>query len=263
MTYGKALLATTALVLCVSVAYAGRETGRPSDRIVPRFMKQGAPGVDVHGVPVTVLTGRKFTNPAHADDPLYEPGVTFSNLSKDKNAEYISWYGFTAIDSEYSYYQSSHYHYKVSEVGFNAAPFTGAGRRVKKIGAPIYGSESVLEFDLGIYSATVSGLPGNEIAGGSAIANDGGLAWVTVNIFLDAGQKYFFAVRCGENKSSCEGGWNLENTNFTGGAVDYWHYKIRETDGCTGSGCSSPTYSYSSPWHESTEIPATGAFVIK
>jgi hypothetical protein len=260
MTFKRTILATTALVLCVAAAYAARETGRPSDRIVPRSLNHGASGIVVHGVPLTVLTGTKFRAPARVDDPLYQPRVTFSNLSKDKNAEYISWYGFTAIDSEYSYFENSDYHYKVSETGFNAASFTGAGRKVKKIGAP---AGCDCEVNLGIYSATASGLPGNEIAGGSAVAEDGGLTWVRVDIDLTKGREYFFAVRCGENTNGCGAVWDLENTNFSGSAVDYWHVHLYETYNFSFGTGNTETYSYSSPWHESTALPATGAFVIK
>jgi hypothetical protein len=221
-------------------------------------MRQGAPGIVVHGFPVTALTGKRTVPPTQDDAAPHEHGVTFSNLSKDKNAEFISWYAFTIIDSSYSFYVSASSHEKFSETGFNAAPFLGKGRKAKKIGAPIFSYASDYEFNLGIYSA-IDGLPGNELAGGSALANDMGLTWVKVNIFLDAGQEYFFAVRCAS--APCVGGWDVENINFTGSAVDYWHVKLYETYNFHYG--HTYTYSDSSPWHSSTSIPATGAFVIK
>jgi hypothetical protein len=254
------LAATTALVLCVATAHAGRATDPPSDRILPRFTKTGAPGVAAHDLPATVLTGRRIGDAARGSTPLYGPEVTFSNLSKDKNAEYISWYAYTMFNSEYSYYQSSHFHYKEVRFAFNAAPFTGAGKKVDKIGAPIYATDPGSVFDLEIYSATASGFPRGEIAGGSAGANDGGLTWVNVNIFLNAGQEYFFAVRCWVNRIPCAGGWDLEDANFTGSAHDYEYAHQYET---YNFGTGTYTYSGSTSWISLNAIPASGAFVIK
>jgi hypothetical protein len=262
--FRKPLLATTALVVCLATAHADREIGRPSDRIVPRFMKQSVPGMLVHGFPVTVMPGRRGAAPVRNNVPLNERGVTFSNLSKDKNAEFVSWYGFTAVYSTTGEYVSHSYHYKFSEIGFNAAPFMGAGKKVTKIGAPFFTYSSDYEVNLGIYSATASGLPGNEIAGGSTTGSDTvlcctGFRWVNVDIFLKAGKEYLFAVRCGS--APCDAGWNVEDTNLSGSAVDYWIVKEYETYNFDYG--KTYTYSYTSPWHSTSGFPANGAFVIK
>jgi hypothetical protein len=56
-----------------------------------------------------------------------------------------------------------------------------------------------------------------------------------------------------------DGGWNLEDTDMSGAAVDYYHFGATPTwTSLCGSG--SPC---SSPWHASKYYPETGAAILK
>ena len=260
MTIAKTLLMTTALVLCVSTAFAAQKIDRPKDKFLSRFMKLGVPEHIVQGFPVTVMIPRRGTLPVPGNSFAKYRNAIFDNIRwRDKNAEWISWYGFNAINLSECEYVSSNYHYCDSEDGFNAFPFYGTGKKAKKIGVAIFGGS---EYNIGIYSATVSGLPGSEIAGASATANNFGtwpVTWVDVDVELKAGQEYFLAFSCPPGSTFCEGGWYMEDSNFLT-AVDYWHVKEKYS-----TVYYSTVYktTISSPWHESNLYPVEGAAVIK
>jgi hypothetical protein len=224
-------------------------------------MNLGVPMHVVHGFPVTVMTGEPKTLPVlPGETPKKYRHAIFDNINwRDKNAEWLTYYSFTIVNSEYSYYESENYHYKISETGFNALPFYGKGSKARKIGAALLTYEPSAVFNLGVYSATASGLPGNEISGASAQAMNGAdfeLTWADVDVKLNKGREYFIAVSC--QNEPCYGGWYFEDTNFKT-AQDYWHVKEYETYNY-GSGTS--TYSYSSPWHLSTAYHEQGAAII-
>jgi hypothetical protein len=242
------------------MAPAGQKGSPPDDRFVPRFTKPGAPRPALNAVPAEVMAPRR--HPAPVRLPLDLPGATFSNLGKDENARFISWYGYSFLNHSSCYYQSVYYHYCLTEQANNAAPFFGAGKKVKKIGAVIFSdTASAIEANLAIYSATASGLPGNELAGGSTTTEcKSAVCWVDVDIVLKRGQKYFFEVRCGTNAGGCAGGWNMENTDFSGAEEDWFHYAQTFTYVSPSTVFSSRQ---SSPWHQTVEYPAEGAFVIK
>jgi hypothetical protein len=115
---------------------------------------------------------------------------------------------------------------------------------------------------VGLYSATASGLPGNELTGASTTASDTtycctGLRTVKVApIKLKAGQKYFVEVTGGKSSTDSNGVWEMESLDWSGDMVDYYHFKEHVTYN-SGSG----TYSsnFSSPWHQSTYIPSNPA----
>jgi len=260
VTLAKTLLATTALVLFVSTASAGQNSGPHANGSAARFMR---PAVGRHfgkGIPPAVTTRKPYRAPL--DIPLYLPGVTFSNLSSDKNARFISWYGYTFLNHSSCYYQSVYSHWCLTEQANNAAPFYGAGKKVTKLGAALFsGTASAAEANLGIYSATASGLPGNELAGASTATDcPSAVCWVDVDIFLKRGKKYFFEVRCGTGTGGCDGGWNMEDIDFSGAEADWFHYEQTFT---FVSSSTRYTSRQSSPWHETSEYPAEGAFVIK
>jgi hypothetical protein len=221
----------------------------------------------VNGFPVVVMDVKGPPSPDRSNPPR-DPNAIFDNIDwKDKNQEWLSYYGLTALSSSFSYYASRHYHYKFSEVGFNALSFYGTGKRARKIGVPLFTETgSATKFNVGIYSATASGLPGKELAGGSTTASSDTacctqLRWVDVHVKLKAGRQYFLAVSCGENTTKpldCYGGWMMEDTG-----QDYWH--VREFETYTfGSTNSTQTFTYSSPWHVTTGIGAgQGAAIIK
>jgi len=254
----KTLLATTALVLGASVAFAAHESGKMSSKVLSRIGndRPGAAMLNTKGTHQGVVHNRSH----------FTPGAIFSNFSKDANAEFVSWYGFTALASQYSYYENSTYHYKVEETGNNATAFTGTGKAPKSATAPGFGYSSAYKFDVAILSDH-SGLPGSAVATTSAFSwPDTSLCCTsatTANFShapkLGKGTTYFVSVQCAS--SPCDGGWNMENIDFSGASIDYWHIKVYETYRYTGY-TTTETYSYSSPWHESTSIPSTGAVVI-
>jgi len=120
------------------------------------------------------------------------------------------------------------------------------------------------EYEVDIYSS-VGGLPGNVIATSTKFtASDTSLCctasrMVTIKANLVAGTHYFIGVTgvcCNAN-----GGWTMEDVEMSGAAVDYWHFKEILTYG-TPNGRHGST-SYSSPWHASTNLPETGAVILK
>jgi hypothetical protein len=263
MSFRKSLLAATALVLCVSAASAEQKTDRPSDRIAPRWMNLGVPLHVVNGFPLAVMRDRTASTPRA---PIYKNGppkyrnAIFDNIDwKSKNEKWLRDYGFVALAEQSCYSESSHYHYCVTDNANNALPFYGTGKKAKGIGVPLFSETgSSTEYNIGIYSATASGLPGSsELAAGSATANTTGnwpLTWVDVNVKLNKGQEFFLEVSCAAGQTDCYGGW--EPSVYTG--ADYYHYTERETYNY-GTGTHSTLYS--SPWHESTD--SEGAGVIR
>jgi hypothetical protein len=181
------------------------------------------------------MAGHAGAAPVRNNVSHWAPGATFNNFSMDKNAEFLSWYGFSAINW-HSSETFSGYHQSVSEVASNAIAIVGTGRKVRKILVPLFSlSGSRTEFNIGIYSATPSGLPGSlELAGGSTTASDTehcctAVRSIDVDIKLKAGQKYFLEVTCPTSETECSGGWNTEDTDFSGDAQDYFHHKWRTT----------------------------------
>ena len=138
---------------------------------------------------------------------------------------------------------------------------------MKKIVVPLVSFSSLAEFNVGIFSATASGLPGNhELAGGTTTASYTNLCCtsarsIDVNITLTAGQKYFVEVSCAPTRqSNCYGLWLMEDTDFSGDSQDYFHWE--EIESWT-SGGTRFTYTISSPWHLSTEHPVEAAAIVK
>jgi hypothetical protein len=254
----KTLLATTALVLGGSLAFAAHQNGTPSSRTLSRI------GVD-HANATMLNTKGTHQGVVH-NTSHYVPGAIFSNFSKDANAEFVSWYGFTAVNSSYNFYASHSSHEKFTEVGFNAEPFTGTGKAPASATVPGFAYASTYQFEVQIL-ASAGGLPGASVAHTQAFSwgdtSDCCTGAVTAKFKnapkLTKGTTYFAAVACAS--APCDGGWNMENTDFSGAAgPDYWHIKLYETYNFHYG--HTYTYSDSSPWHASTSIPATGAIVI-
>src|SRR5438067_443552 len=102
----KTLLVTTALVLGTSLAFAGQKGYTPKNpKLAKLFINAGHM---VKGVPVTVLTSQRGSQPAHNNPPNLA-SAKFTNYSKYANAQFVSWYGYTAAN-ESSCYSSGSYH---------------------------------------------------------------------------------------------------------------------------------------------------------
>jgi hypothetical protein len=79
---------------------------------------------------------------------------------------------------------------------------------------------------------------------------------VHVHVTLKAGQKYFLEVTC--KSDDCEGGWDMEDSEFSGDVQDYFRYKLHRW------AYHSYSFTLSSPWHLTTpEYPGQPAAIIK
>jgi hypothetical protein len=259
----KTLLTTSALVLCVSIAFAGQKTNQSGDRISLPDRNPGLPVRMDHRIPAVVAIGHTGAGPVRINISDWVPGATFNNFSKDKNAEFLSWYAFATVNYSNGYSGDCSY-YGSSMTASNAIPITGRGATVTKIKVPLVSlSGSQTKFNVGIYSATASGLPGStELAGGSTTASDTNYCCtavrsVDVNITLKAGQNYFLEVTC--KTDNCKGGWDMEDTDLSGKAQDYFRYISRRWCGNNRSHHATS----SSPWHLSTQYPEQGAAIVK
>jgi len=254
----KTLLATTALVLGASLAFAAQHNDKAFSKLPARFQP-----ANQHAS--LVINKSANHGVVHNNKSHWTPGSVFSNFSKDANAEFVSWYGYTALNSSYSYYSTSTYHYKVTDKSNNATPFTGSGK-LKTMTFAGFAYSANDEFQGQILSATSSGLPGAALATTSAttFSDTADCCTSARTVKFTSGAKslpsgnYFASVECAN--SPCYGGWAMENVDFTGAAVDYYHYYEKET---YNYGSGTHTSVYSSPWHESTEFPTNGAVIVK
>jgi hypothetical protein len=262
----KTLLVTTALVLGASLAYAGQKGFMPKNsKAMAKAFRLVQVGHAVNGVPVIVTTSKRGTHPVHNIAPHLE-SVIFSNYDKDEpNAQFISWYGFT-IANESSCYSYSSFHSCFNYSGNNALAFTPAATvTTRKVTVPVFSYYPSALYEVDIYSS-VGGLPGNVIAHSKTFsASDTSLCCtasrtVPIKANLTGGTQYFLGVVGTQKHGNAYGGWDMESTDWSGTAVDYWHY-VEVIKYSSGTGWH--TYSYSSPWHASTYFPVTGAVILK
>src|SRR5215469_11204470 len=259
MTLKMTFIATTALVLCVSPSFSGQKPERPDDRMLAHLRRLGIPVQVVHGFPVTVIRRAKTgQHPKPHAPEHFVRGVTYNTLDEhDKNAEFISWYGYR-VEKTSSCYSQSGYHSCFSASGATAIPVTGLGYKARKISVPLSSFDPSAEYNVGLYSATASGLPGNELTGASTTASSTtycctGLRTVSVGpIKLKAGVTYFVEVTGGKSGNS-DGMWDMESLDWSKAYVDWYQFREHVTYNF-GSG----TYStnFSSPWHHSAYTPA-------
>jgi hypothetical protein len=262
--FRKTLLATTALVLGASVAFAAHINS--VSKINPKFVNLIAGGHVVKGMHVNMSIGaNNHRGVNHGNKSHWTPGATYSNFSKDANAEFISWFGFTAANSSFSSFFSSNDHFKFTETADNAVGFTGAGKKVKGMTFAGFAFSPSAEFK-GVILSSVGGLPGNAVAHtASTTMSDTSICCsgartepLTKATVLASGTPYFASVQCAN--SPCDGGWNFEDTDLTGATVDYYTFKEHET---YNFGSGTHTFSGSSPWHASTFYPEAGAVIVK
>jgi hypothetical protein len=148
------------------------------------------------------------------------------------------------------------------ENAFSFTPATSVTSR--EVTVPLFSSNPSAQYEVNIYSS-VGGLPGNVLAHSKKFtASDTALCCtasrtVTIKANLIAGRQYFIGVSgvC----CNADGGWEFEDTNLSGAAVDYWHQRGTYT---YSNGTGKHTYTSSSPWHASTyHLPTTGAVILK
>jgi hypothetical protein len=192
------------------------------------------------------------------------PGGVYNNYSKDSNAEFVSWYGFTAENSTYSYSLGSGYFIKGNDTGGNAVQMPGGGsaKGMQFAGFAYSGSD---EF-VGEILSNDGGLPGKVLdTTSSTTFSDNALCCTSTRSVkfkkkesIPAGS--WAAVACAN--SPCYGGWAMEDTDFSGATVDYFHVTEKETYNTYYSG-GTQHYTYSSPWHASTYYPTAGGVIVK
>lgn len=252
------LLATTALVVGAASTFAAHERGTPDPRIPPGLVRGH--------VTATVLLKRPANGAVvHNNTSHWVPGAIFNDFNRDRNAEFVSWYGLATSRSESSHYQSSHSWFRYSEWNWGWTPVTGNGTVPKKMTFAGYANSSTAEFKGAILSATATGIPGNVIASTSSTRmSDTSLCCTgarTVKFHgapvLTSGKEYIVAVGCAN--APCAGAWNFEDTDFSGAAYSGWRRGGHET---YNMGSGTHTYSYSSSYG-SPYIPAAGAMIIK
>jgi hypothetical protein len=217
-------------------------------------------------VPAAVMIGKAAGAPVRNNVSHWVPGATFNNFSKDKNAEFLSWHRFVTARGYSSCPSNSDVCY--SETASNAIPIVGTGKKVTKILVPLFGSTQHSEYNVGIYSATPSGYPGSqELAGGSTTPTNDieycckAVRSVDVDITLRRGQKYFLEVNC--TCRYCYGGWDMEDTDFSGNAQDYFRYRQLWKHYGGSHSWTISSWTVSSPWHLSTEYPEQPAAIAK
>lgn len=261
--FRKTLLATTALVLGATVAFAAHTHQLGAGQTKRQF---GTPGHVVHGIAVNFSIGNKNHAVVRNNTSHWTPGGAYSNFSKDKNAEFVSWYGFRAEDSGFSSNYGSGEFFRDSEVANNAVGFNSGASKAAGMTIAGFGYASTDKFE-GVILSSVGGLPGNAIAHTvSTSLADTGLCCSTATTLkfvggkakLTSGTQYFASLQCAN--SPCNGGWAMEDTDFTGATVDYFHYSYSET---YNFGSGTHTYAGSSPWHASTYYPTAGAVIVK
>lgn len=237
------LLATTVLAVGASVAFAHPTAPKPH---LPKDLVAVA---TFKGQPVTaVVVGHNSAQHVNNNQtPVNDAGKTFSNLSKDKNAEFISFYGWTIDYAQYSYV-STDYNYKDSYWYHDAIPIVGTGKAVSTIQVPMYGTG---KFVTGIYSNNASNVPGNVIVSATfstaVTTSECCSALQTISIpstTLNSGTTYWVEVSAAApstENSETYGLWLMNDTNESSGANHdmYQYHDYYEEDGTTYSNVTS------------------------
>ena len=252
--FRRTLLTSTALVLCASFAHAEQNGVISKNRTtLLRLLSHAA----------IAHPNARGSQPVHNVAPHLE-GAIFSNYSEDANAQYISWYGYrteaSSAGSTCSY--SGHFH-TTADNAFAFTPTTSV--TTKKVTVALFSFYPSAEYQVDIYSS-VDGLPGNVIARSKKFTDSDTYVCCTasrtvrIEANLVGGTQYFIGVAAAG--SNADGGWMMEDTDFSGAAADYYHF--RESVSYYSSQnhtCHKSTFS--SPWHVSTYLPTTGAVVLK
>ena len=265
--FQKTLLATTALVLCALGAHAGQNGIIPKSHAALAKMLSRAAHV-LSGAPAIVINTGRDSRPVQNIAPNLENAI-FSNYNHDANAQFISWYGYR-VENSVTCYGGCSYNSTVHVTADNAFGFTPAASvTTKKVTVAVWSLYSPsAEYQVDIYSG-VGGLPGSVIARSKPFtASDVSVCCtssrtVAIKANLVAGKQYFIGVvGTLDGGGIAFGGWMMEDTDFSGAAVDYFHFResisYYDTQHHTYQ-----TYTYSSPWHASLYLPVTGAAVLK
>jgi hypothetical protein len=256
-------LATSALLVNASAGFAAGDRVPP---LAPVHIK-GIVVTSRHGVPVLMIAPHepvKAPPPHTSAPPAYDPAATFDNLDrKYPNAEFLSWYGFSALASTTSNCSDDRCRTWTTLME-NAIPIRGVGGKVTTIKVPIYTEDPSYRFNVGIYTS-VSGLPAHELAGASASGASTyfcctSLRSVTIPpTELEKGKEYFVVVA---PVGHAEGLWMTEDTDFGPEQEDY-SFLAQTIQSCNSHHHKCNTYYYDSGWQPSTLYPAEPAAIVK
>jgi hypothetical protein len=256
MAHRRLWFSTSALVIAVSSGFAAaavRPHGSPQ-------LPNGAVAVtEIDGIPVGValplLPPRRVGNPAGASAPFETARATYNSLSNDRNAEFLSWYGFQLYDDAQSTCSDGNCTYS-SGYERLAIPIAGEGLDVSKIQVPnsqVTGKGA--RFTVALYANSPSNTPGNPLPNASGTASAVNSSYccselLTVKIprtTLSAGTTYWI-VENGAKQTGVSNSifWLGETTNFTkaGGVLMQYHQYVAY-DGFV-------EVDYTSPWQAST-----------
>ncbi|MGD0191869.1 MAG: hypothetical protein ABSD74_14105 [Rhizomicrobium sp.] len=253
------LFSTTALVVAgaVSLAAADDKAANKRHALPPGVIAASS----INGVPTTLIFESKRQNgPLNSRKiaPVEDPGkaTAFSNLSKDRNAEFLSWYGFSVSAYSYSSESGSFYIYSSGYMQM-AIPIVGRGQPVTTIKVPIAGAS---DFTIGLYTnGSVSGVnnvPLTQIVSGKGQGAEfsgyccGQIVTVTIPpTTLNKGTTYWIVESAIKHEREKTGvGWLGEDTDYTGDVRPLMRYhKFENYDGDI-------KINYTSPW----EAPGNG-----
>jgi len=245
------LFSTTALAFASSVALGAPHVSAAPGTDLP----QGAvvaSSIDDH--PVAIILPSKGANASRQDwsgaDAPHGKRIAFNNLSKDRNAQFLSWYGYTV--SGYSYYSSSDSGVTLWS-GYTriAIPIVGSGKAVSTIRVP----EVSGEFTVVLYT-DAGGVPGTPISGATDSGTGTGSGYcctqlLTVPIHpttLNSATQYWL-VETGVRKrdSKTQSTWLAEDTDYTGDGkmLTQYHRYLYRSHNNTGT-------NYTSGWEGTT-----------
>jgi hypothetical protein len=245
------LLATTALVVGASLAMAGGFKAPP--KAIPQQQHKGLIATVKHNGIANqgIIINTNHKGAVHNVAPHFVPG-TYNNLSSETNAQFVSWYGFYASNSCYSYYYSSNYHYFYCFSENTAVPITGAGKKAKTVSVPVYRFAGT--FDVSILKDS-GGLPGNAISIGSVSGVSTSYCCSALQTAAMSPKKVLAAATpFWVNVTSNGGGglWLTEDSDYSVGQPYDFHYSFFET---YNFGSGTYTYSSTSGWLASTASP--------
>jgi len=259
----KTLLATTALVVCAPLARAASDRITPKDN--PALAKMLSHAAQMaKGVTAIVHMNARGGRPVHNIAPDLASAI-FSNYSKYPNAQFISWYGgFTAFNSSTCNSSSHGFHSCLRHTVENALAFTPAATvTTSKVTVPVFSFYHSAQYQVDIHSS-LDGLPGAVIARSKKFtAGENPLcctsATVPIKANLVGGTQYFLGVTgvC----CNSYGGWDMEDTDPSGAAIDYVLNRETGTYGTTAN--QHHFFTNSASWLASTYYPETGAVVLK
>jgi len=248
------LISSTALVFAGSTSFAaGCHHAAQKRTALPKGIIAAS---SIDGIPAMLIfqsQKKKGSLDSEKSPPVANTGATFDNFSTDRNAEFLSWYGFSVSAYEYSSSsacarQSSYYSYTSGYTRI-AIPIEGKGASVTSITIPVAVVRGG-KFNVALYTSDEKNTPRKQIAAASGVANESsGYCCgqiVTVSIpptKLKKGKPYWLVESgAAARQTNNQLGWLAEDTDYTGDAKVLWQsHEYKSVDGHV-------TINYTSKW---------------